>query len=88
MKEQFINRYPLSKTLRFSLIPVGETENNFNKNLLLEKDKQRAENYEKVKGYIDRFTKNILNLCWAKQELKKLMNMQIYIGKATRMIPI
>ena len=36
MKEQFINRYSLSKTLRFSLIPVGETENNFNKNLLLE----------------------------------------------------
>ena len=53
MKEQFINRYPLSKTLRFSLIPVAETENNFNKNLLLEKDKQRAENYEKVKAIRD-----------------------------------
>ena len=37
MKEQFINRYSLSKTLRFSLIPIGETEDNFNKNLLLEK---------------------------------------------------
>ena len=36
MKEQFINRYPLSKTLRFSLIPVGETENNFNKNRIYE----------------------------------------------------
>ena len=50
MKEQFINCYPLSKTLQFSLIPVGKTEDNFNKKLLLERDKQRAENYEKVKG--------------------------------------
>ena len=57
MKEQFINCYPLSKTLQFSLIPVGKTEDNFNKKLLLERDKQRAENYEKVKDYIDRFHK-------------------------------
>lgn len=57
MKEQFINRYQLSKTLKFSLIPVGKTEDHFNKKLLLEKDKQRAENYAKVKGYIDRFHK-------------------------------
>lgn len=32
MKEQFINRYSLSKTLRFSLIPVGRTEENFEAN--------------------------------------------------------
>lgn len=72
MKEQFINRYPLSKTLRFSLIPVGETENNFNKNLLLEKDKQRAENYEKVKGYIDRFHKEYIESVLSKARIKKV----------------
>lgn len=60
MKEQFINCYPLSKTLQFSLIPVGKTEDNFNKKLLLERDKQRAENYEKVKGYIDSFHKEYI----------------------------
>lgn len=60
MKEQFVNRYSLPKTLRSSLIPVGKTEDSFNKNLLLEKDKQRAENYEKVKGYIDRFHKEYI----------------------------
>lgn len=72
MKEQFINRYPLSKTLRFSLIPVGETENNFNKNLLLEKDKQRAENYEKVKGYIDRFHKEYIESVLSKARIEKV----------------
>lgn len=72
MKEQFINRYPLSKTLRFSLIPVGETENNFNKNLLLKKDKQRAENYEKVKGYIDRFHKEYIESVLSKARIEKV----------------
>lgn len=72
MKEQFINRYPLSKTLRFSLIPIGETENNFNKNLLLEKDKQRAANYEKVKGYIDRFHKEYIESVLSKARIEKV----------------
>lgn len=72
MKEQFINRYPLSKTLRFSLIPIGETENNFNKNFLLKKDKQRAENYEKVKGYIDRFHKEYIESVLSKARIEKV----------------
>lgn len=72
MKEQFINRYPLTKTLRFSLIPVGETENNFNKNLLLKKDKQRAENYEKVKGYIDCFHKEYIESVLSKARIEKV----------------
>lgn len=72
MKEQFINCYPLSKTLQFSLIPVGKTEDNFNKNLLLKKDKQRAENYEKVKGYIDRFHKEYIESVLSKARIEKV----------------
>lgn len=72
MKEQFINRYPLSKTLQFSLLPVGKTEDNFNKNLLLEKDKQRAENYEKVKGYIDSFHKEYIESVLSKARIEKV----------------
>lgn len=60
MKEQFINRYPLSKTLRFSLIPIGKTEEHFNANLLLEQDKKRAKEYEKVKEYIDRYHRSYI----------------------------
>lgn len=72
MKEQFINCYPLSKTLQFSLIPVGKTEDNFNKNLLLEKDKQRAENYEMVKGYINRFHKEYIESVLSKARIEKV----------------
>ena len=72
MKEQFINCYPLSKTLQFSLIPVGKTEDNFNKKLLLERDKQSAENYEKVKGYIDRFHKEYIESVLVNARVEKV----------------
>ena len=54
--DRFVNQYSLSKTLQFSLIPQGETEENFAKKVL-EEDKQRAEDYKEVKKYIDRYHK-------------------------------
>ncbi len=56
MIEQFTNRYSLSRTLRFSLLPVGKTEENFNNNFLSE-DEKRSENCKKVKGYMDEYHK-------------------------------
>ncbi len=53
----FTNCYPISKTLRFSLLPIGKTEENFNNKLLLETDKKRAEEYKTVKKLIDRYHK-------------------------------
>ena len=53
----FINRYQLSKTLRFKLKPVGETETNFIKKGLLEEDKQRAQDYIRIKHVIDDYHK-------------------------------
>lgn len=57
INSDFINRYSLSKTLKFSLIPIGKTEENFEKHLLLQEDEKRAEDYVKVKTYIDRYHK-------------------------------
>lgn len=55
--DRFVNQYPISKTLRFNLIPQGKTQENFENAKLLEEDEKRAEEYEKVKGYIDRYHK-------------------------------
>ena len=64
MKERFINRNSLSKTLQFSLLPKGKTEYFFMQRKMLETDKKRAKEYELVKGYIDRYQKPIkLNAC-------------------------
>lgn len=58
--ENFINRYSLSKTLKFSLIPIGNTLKNFEAKKLLEEDEQRSVNCQKVKKYIDKYHKHCI----------------------------
>ncbi|NLG03484.1 MAG: type V CRISPR-associated protein Cas12a/Cpf1, partial [Clostridia bacterium] len=53
----FINKYPVSKTLRFELRPQGKTLENIEKNGLLEEDIHRAESYKVVKKIIDEYHK-------------------------------
>ncbi len=55
--DSFINRYSLSKTLQFKLIPYGRTMEHFIAKGLLEQDDERAKEYKKVKKYIDRYHK-------------------------------
>lgn len=53
----FTGLYPLSKTLRFELKPIGNTLENIQKSGILERDSHRAESYIKVKDIIDRYHK-------------------------------
>lgn len=55
--ENFTGLYPLSKTLRFELRPVGATLDNFLKSGILEQDEHRAESYQKAKKLIDEYHK-------------------------------
>ena len=59
-KEQysdFSRLYPVSKTLRFELKPIGRTMENIEKNGILERDNQRANDYKIVKEFIDEYHK-------------------------------
>jgi len=53
----FTGLYPVSKTLRFELIPQGKTLEHIEKNGLLEQDEHRAESYIVVKKIIDEYHK-------------------------------
>ena len=55
--KQFIGLYPVSKTLRFELRPVGRTQEWIEKNHVLENDGKRAEDYPRVKELIDAYHK-------------------------------
>ena len=55
--KNFTNLYPISKTLRFELIPQGKTLEYIEKNGLLERDEHRAESYIIVKKIIDEYHK-------------------------------
>ncbi len=54
---QFIKMYPLSKTLRFELKPIGRTLEFITSSGLLEQDQHRAESYVQVKKIIDEYHK-------------------------------
>lgn len=57
---KFTGLYPLSKTLRFELKPIGRTLEYIQKNGLLEQDLKRAESYVKVKKIIDDYHKKVI----------------------------
>ncbi|MBR3022761.1 MAG: type V CRISPR-associated protein Cas12a/Cpf1 [Bacteroidaceae bacterium] len=59
--KQFIDLYPVSKTLRFELRPVGRTQEWIEKNHVLENDGKRAEDYPRVKDMIDTYHKTCIN---------------------------
>lgn len=53
MLKQFTNKYQLSKTLRFELIPVGKTKDILDRKGLILEDEERREEYKIVKTLID-----------------------------------
>lgn len=58
--KQFTNLYPVSKTLRFEIQPIGKTRENIEKNGILQRDEKRAEDYKIVKGFIDEYHKQFI----------------------------
>lgn len=68
--EKFTGQYPISKTLRFELKPIGRTLENIDKKGLIAQDEQRAQEYEKVKDIIDRYHKQFIHMCLFNFKLK------------------
>ncbi|MDO4789775.1 MAG: type V CRISPR-associated protein Cas12a/Cpf1 [Porphyromonas sp.] len=58
---EFTNLYPISRTLRFELKPIGKTLENIQNAEILELDEKRAESYKKVKKIIDRYHKHFID---------------------------
>ena len=66
----FTNLYPLSKTLRFELKPIGKTKENIERNGILERDNQRAVGYKAIKKVIDEYHKAFIEQMLNNFELK------------------
>lgn len=58
--ERFTGLYPVSKTLRFELKPVGRTLEHIQHADILREDEHRAESYREVKKIIDRYHKHFI----------------------------
>lgn len=68
--------YPLSKTLRFELKPIGKTLDHIEQKELIVQDEQRAEEYKQVKNFIDSYHKEFITMC-----LKGLKLNMIYLER-------
>src|SRR3989338_2480442 len=77
----FTRRYKISKTLRFELVPQGET-GKFIKGLL-EKDKKRTDDYKKAKKFIDEYHKDFIEQTLS---IKQLQNLQAYYDELTALL--
>jgi CRISPR-associated protein Cpf1 len=80
----FTNLYSLSKTLRFELIPQGNTLEMIEQHGLLIKDETRAENYKKVKKIIDEYHKDFINKAIEGLVLDGLEDFILIYNKALR----
>jgi CRISPR-associated protein Cpf1 len=72
--DSFTNQYPLTKTLRFELKPVGKTLQKIQDRNLITEDEQRQKDFNKVKKIMDGYYKQFIEECLegAKIPLKKL----------------
>lgn len=69
MYSQFINRYPVSKTLRFELIPQGRTLEYIERDGIIAEGERRARSYQKVKKIIDKYHKTFIDNALQEAEL-------------------
>ena len=70
--EQLTNLYSLSKTLKFRLIPQGETNSNIEKLSIIADDKDLSKKYKKAKEIIDKYHKDVINEVLSQVELQNL----------------
>ena len=66
----FTGLYPLQKTLRFELKPIGKTKENIERNGILDRDNQRAVGYKAIKKVIDEYHKSFIEQMLDGFELK------------------
>ena len=77
--EEFTNCYPLSKTLRFSLRPIGKTRDFIKERGLLQEDEELSKKYKYAKKIIDEYHKDFIDrklrdFSFDKKDLKKIFD--------------
>lgn len=78
---KFTNIYSLSKTLRFELKPVGNTEKMLEENNVFRADKEREEAYIKTKPYLDRLHRTFIKEALEGQKLTGLEEYSVIYSK-------
>ncbi len=81
--KNFTKQYQISKTLRFELVPQGETEKFIKEKGLLKQDETRAEDYKKVKKFIDEYHKDFIEKALSGKKLPH-QKLKDYLNEFTK----
>lgn len=82
--DEFIGLYPVSKTLRFELKPLGRTQEYIERDGVLDTDFHRAESYKKVKTIIDRYHKQFIDDALSGIQLQDMDKFQMLYSMGQR----
>ncbi|MBR3060024.1 MAG: type V CRISPR-associated protein Cas12a/Cpf1 [Oscillospiraceae bacterium] len=82
--EQFTGKYKVSKTLRFSLIPQGKTEEYIHVREYIEEDEQRAKDYARLKELIDEYHIRLIDEVLSVVRLPELEKYRALYEKTSR----
>lgn len=74
----FTKQYPLSKTLRFELKPIGKTLEHIKAKNFLEQDATLAESYQAIKPILDEYHRDFIELALQDIELVELADFQTH----------
>lgn len=74
----FTQQYPLSKTLRFELKPIGKTLEHIKAKNFLEKDATLAESYQQIKPILDDYHRDFIEQALQDIDLIELSNFQTH----------
>ena len=84
INEKFVGLYPVSKTLRFELKPIGRTKEYIEMDGIIDTDTTLSENYTLVKGIIDRYHKSFIEESLRDVKLKGLQEFYDLYNKSNR----
>lgn len=82
--DEFMGLYPVSKTLRFELKPIGRTQEYIERDGILDTDFHRADSYKKVKAIIDRYHKQFIDEALQGIQLQDLDEYQLLYSVSKR----
>lgn len=77
---QFTNLYPVIKTLRFELKPIGNTMDTIESNQVIHNDEKRADAYAKLKVTLDAYHKDIIEKVLSRARLTGLEDYAIAVN--------
>lgn len=84
--ESLTKQYPVSKTIRNRLIPIGATQDNIDRDNILNADLERGEKYKKAKHILDSYHRKVIEDSLKNRKIGNLDELSTLYFKSNRSV--